>query len=368
MGEVKLFFGPNHPGMHGNYSVHMYVEGDTVVRSRPVPGFLHRGFEKLMERRLWYQNLALIPRICVPEPDINEACYAMAIEKIAKIDVPERAQWIRMIVLELARMANHFMSFPGIGGALGLYTSNYWGIADRDLILDIFEMLTGARVYHMFIIPGGVRKNLTPKIEEKIVEVLDYIESRLPDYEDLIFRNRIVHTRLKGKIILTREQALEMGVTGVGLRATGVPYDIRKVDPYLFYDRVEFSVPISSDCDAYSRLYLKYQEIYQSIRIIRQSLEKMPSGDKVNVKMSDGNALRYRIPRGMAYVHVESTRGEFGYMVVSNGGEKPYRVAVRGASYPQGLYGIEKYLPGTRIEDVPVWLNTMDVCAPEIDR
>jgi len=367
MGEVKFFFGPNHPGMHGNFSVHLHVEGDTVVKARPIPGFLHRGFEKLMERRLWFQNMALIPRICVPEPDINEICYSMAIEKIAKVDVPERAQWIRMIVLEIARMANHFMSFPGIGGPLGLYTGPNWGVADRDRILDIFEALTGARIYHMYIIPGGVRKDMTPKIEDLIWKTLDYIESRLPDYENLIFKNRIVRTRLKGKIILTREQALEMGVTGVGLRATGVPYDIRKVDPYLFYDKVDFEVPTATEGDAFSRVYLKFLEIPQSIRIIRQALEKMPAG-KVNVRISEGSALRYRVPKGYAYVHVESSRGEYGYFMVSDGEEKPYRVAVRGASYPQGLYGIEKYMPGTRIEDVPVWLATMDVCAPEIDR
>ncbi|ABR31075.1 NADH-quinone oxidoreductase subunit D [Thermosipho melanesiensis] len=367
MGEVKLFFGPNHPGMHGNFSVHMYVEGDTVVKARPLPGFLHRGFEKLMERRLWYQNLALIPRICVPEPDINELCYALAVEKIAKIDVPERAQWIRMIVLELARIANHLWSFSGIGGPIGLYTGSFWGTADRDRILDIFENLTGARVYHMYIVPGGVRKDLTPKIEKMILETLDYIESRLPDYEKLILKNRIVHTRLKGIAKLDRETALEMGVTGVGLRATGVPYDIRKVDPYLFYDKVDFEVPFSTDGDAFARVYLKFREIFQSIKIVKQALEKMPVG-KVNTPISEGSALRFRVPKGQAYVHIESTRGEYGYYMVSDGGEKPYRVVVRGASYPQTFIGVEKYLPGTRIEDVPIWLSTMDVCAPEVDR
>ncbi|QTA38062.1 NADH-quinone oxidoreductase subunit D [Thermosipho ferrireducens] len=367
MGEVKFFFGPNHPGMHGNFSVHMYVEGDTVVRAKPVPGFLHRGFEKLMERRLWYQNLALVPRICVPEPDINEMCYAMGIEKLAGVEVPERAQWIRMIILELARIANHFMSFAGIGGPLGLYTGPFWGVADRDKILDIFESLTGARIYHMYIVPGGVRKDMPPKIQDMILKTLEYIESRLDDYDNIIFKNRIVHTRLKGIALLDRNTALEMGVTGIGIRATGVPYDIRKIDPYLFYDKVEFEVPVATEGDAYSRLRLKFLEIPQSIKIIKQALEKMPEG-KVNVPISEGNALRFRVPKGQVYVHVEATRGEYGYFIVSDGGEKPYRVTIRGASYPQTLYGIEKYLPGTRIEDVPIWLDTMGICSPEVDR
>ena len=137
--EFELFFGPNHPGMHGNYSIHLMVEGDTILKAKSVPGFLHRGFEKLMERRLWMSNIALIPRICVPEPDINEMVYAMAVEKISGIQVPQRAEWIRVLILELARINAHLMSIGGLGGATGLYTDMYWAMIDRDLILDIFE-------------------------------------------------------------------------------------------------------------------------------------------------------------------------------------------------------------------------------------
>jgi len=176
-----------------------------------------------------------------------------------------------------------------------------------------------------------------------------------------------LHTRLRGIATIDTETCLKIGVTGIGLRATGVPYDIRKVAPYLFYDRVDFDVPTATEGDALARISLKPQEIRQSIRIIRQALEYMPSGP-VNAKIADGNGLRIRVPKGMAYAKVESTRGEYGYLVVSNGEEKPYRVAVRGASYPQGLYGVEHLMPGTRIDDVPIWLDTMGVCAPEIDR
>ncbi|AKI96670.1 NADH-quinone oxidoreductase subunit D [Kosmotoga pacifica] len=366
--EVKLFLGPNHPGMHGNSSVHLYVEGDTVVKSRLVPGFLHRGFEKLMERRTWMQNLALIPRICVPEPDINEMVYAMAIETLTGIEVPEKAHWIRMIILELARIAAHLMAMGGIGGATGLYTMPYWVMPDRDRILDIFEKITGARIYHMYIIPGGVRKDLPQGIEKDILEVLDYIESRSDEYENLLLKHRVIRTRTKGLGVLTREEALEMGVTGVGLRATGLPYDIRKVDPYARYDKVEFEVPTATEGDGYARFTLKYLELQQSIRIIRQCIDMMPKEGPVNVRFSRGSALRFRVPAGSVYAHVESSRGEYGYFVVSDGGEKPYRIHVRGASYPQGLYGVENKLPGTRIEDVALWLGTMDFCSPEIDR
>ncbi|MCJ7718032.1 MAG: NADH-quinone oxidoreductase subunit D [Anaerolineales bacterium] len=369
MKEVKLFLGPNHPGMHGNFSVHMYVDGDIIKKARPVPGMLHRGFEKLMERKYWMSNIALIPRICVPEPDINEMVYAMGVEALGDIEVPERAHWIRMIILELARMAVHLFALGGIGGPTGLYTSVFWAVSDRDLILDIFEEITGARIYHMYIVPGGVRKDLPAGIEEKITNFLDGMEKRLPEYEDLILHNPIIHARVKDNIMLPKEVVWELGVTGIGMRSsTGEEYDIRKVDPYAKYDEVEFAVPTANKSDALTRLRMKYFEIGQSIKIIRQCLEKMPKDGEVRAKISEGNALRWKVPKGQVYTHVECSRGDFGYYIVSNGEEKPYRIAVRGASYPQGLLGIEKYLPGYRIDDAALWLDTMGVCAPEIDR
>ncbi len=369
MKEVKLFLGPQHPGMHGNYSVHMYVDGDMIKKARPTPGFLHRGFEKLMERRFWMGNLALIPRICVVEPDINEMVYAMGIEALADVDVPERAHWIRMIILELGRLAIHMMSIGGIGGPTGMYTATYWGIAQRDLILDLFEKITGARIYHMYIVPGGVRKDLPEGILEDLAKVLDQLEKNLPEYEELILRHPIIHTRIKDNILLPASVVWELGVTGIGMRsATGAKNDLRKVKPYARYDQVEFDVPTATYSDALTRMNLKYQEMHQSIRILRQVMEKMPPDGPVRTAFSPGSALRYTVPAGMVYTAVESSRGEYGYFIVSDGKEKPYRIAVRGASYAQGLLGIEKYLPGYRIDDASIWMDTMGVCSPEIDR
>ena len=369
MREVKLFLGPQHPGMHGNYSVHMYVQGDIINKARPMPGMLHRGFEKLMERRHWMSNLALIPRICVVEPDINEMVYAMGIEALADIEVPEKAHWIRMIILELARLAIHMMSFGGIGAPTGVYTSSYWAIAQRDLILDIFEKITGARVYHMYIVPGGVRKDLPEGIIEDILAYLDELEEKLPEFKALLLESPIIHARLKDNIMLPAEVVWELGVTGIGMRsATGKVNDLRKVKPYARYDQVEFDVPTATYSDALTRVSIKYQEMHQSIRIIRQVIEKMPKEGPVRAKISTGNALRWKVPAGKIYTAVEASRGEYGYYIVSDGKEMPYRIAVRGASYPQGLLGIEKYLPGTRIDDASLWMDTMGVCSPEIDR
>ena len=366
MKEVTLFHGPNHPGMHGNFSVHLKIDGDMVVEAKPVPGMLHRGFEKLMERRLWMNNIAILLRVCVVEPDINEAVYSMATEMIAGMEVPERAQYIRVMILEMARIAIHLSSLGGIGGPTGLYTAPNWGLTDRDYILDIFEKITGARVYHMYIVPGGVRQDVTSDILKDLEKVLDNLEKRLPEYRELILEHPIIQKRTKGVAPLTREQAMSWGVTGVGLRATGVDYDVRKYDPYLVYDKLDFEIPTADFSDAYNRLWLKYREIEQSIRILRQVIANMPEGP-VRVKFP-GNALKWRVPKGDAYARIESARGEFGYYVVSDGGTSPYRVHVRGASYPQGLYGVEAGMPGTRLEDVAIWLDTMGVCAPEIDR
>ena len=183
MKEVKLFVGPQHPGMHGNASIHMYVDGDIINRAYFLPGMLHRGFEKSMEKRTWMNNIALIPRICVPEPDTNEMVYAMNIEALAKIEVPERAHWIRMLVLEMARLAIHLMAFGGCGGPTGLYTAMYWAQADRDGVLELFEEISGQRIYHMYIVAGGVRKDLPKGIEKKILAFVDDLEARLPDYD-----------------------------------------------------------------------------------------------------------------------------------------------------------------------------------------
>lgn len=368
MKEMKLFLGPQHPGMHGNASVHMFVDGDIIKRSYLLPGMLHRGFEKQMERKLWVNNISLIPRVCVPEPDINEMCFATAAEKLLKLDVPERAHWIRMLILELARISAHLMAYGGLGGPTGNYTLMYHAHADRNLILDIFEQITGARVYHQYIVIGGVRKDLPEGIEKDIHKFIDDLESRLGEYRDLGIDNPTIIKRIKDTIMLPAEVVWELGVTGIGMRsAVGKEYDVRKVVPYARYDQVDFVVPTSDYSDARARLDIKVKEVQQSINIIRQVLAKMPEGP-VRVKPSRGQSMRWTVPAGYAYSAIESSRGEFGYYMVSNGGTSPYRVGVRGASYPQGLLGIERYLPGTRIDDAALWVDTMGICSPEIDR
>jgi NADH-quinone oxidoreductase subunit D len=363
--EYNLFIGPNHPGIEGNFAVKLWVEGDTVLRAKTEGGYLHRGFEKLMEERLFIQNIAIVCRICVPDPDPNEENYARAIEEIAGIEVPERAKWIRAMVLELSRIASHLFTFGGHAGTVGLYTMPNWSIADRDRILDLFEELVGGRVYHIYIMPGGVRRDLPAGFKSRVREVMDYIESRLPEYDDLFFNNALLYKRARGIGVLTQEEAVSWGATGPNLRATGLARDVRRDDPYEIYSKLEFDIPTRTEGDAYARLMVRRREIEESIRIVRQIVDKIPEGPVWN---KIPNPLKWKVPAGDAYVRTESSKGEYAYYMVSDGGQRPYRVHVRGASTTHGVHILENLLVGTRIEDVSQVMFSLDACPPEVDR
>ena len=363
--EYNMFIGPNHPGIEGNFALKLTLEGDTIVQARTDAGYLHRGFEKLMEQRLYMQNIAIVPRICVPDPDPNEENYARAIEAIAHIEVPRRAQFIRVMMLELSRIASHLFAFGGFAGTLGLYTMPNWSISDRDRILELFEALTGARIYHIYIIPGGVRRDLPEGFAQRVKDTLFYIESKLLEYDNLLFENSIIRKRSRGIGVIPPEKAMEWGVTGPNLRAAGFAHDVRIDDPYEVYNELEFDIPIAHESDALARMLVRRKEVEESIRIIRQVLDKMPSGPVWN---KQPNPLKWKVPAGDAYVRTESSKGEYAYYMVSNGDVRPYRVHVRGASVTHGVHVLEKLLIGTRIEDASQVMFSLDACPPEVDR
>ncbi len=365
MKTYELFIGPQHVGITGNFSVILELEGNLVKKATANPGFLHRGFEKLMEMRGYIHNVPIVCRICVPDPDPNEANYAMAVEKLLGIEPPPRAKYIRTIVLELSRIASHLFTFGGHAGALGLYTLPNWSISDRDFILDLFEMLTGGRVYHIYIYPGGVRRDLPDGFIEKTKEVLDYLEKRLEDYDRLYFDSYMFRKRTVGIGIIKQEEAIDWGVTGPNLRATGVRADIRKDDPYAAYGELDFEVPILTGGDAHDRMMIRRMEVSESIKIIRQALDNLPDGP---IREKVPNPMRFVVPPGDTYVKVESSKGEYGYYMVSNGKDKPYRVYIRGASMTHGIHVLERLLPGNYLADVSQIMFSLDVCPPEIDR
>ncbi len=362
---THLYFGPQHPGVTGNMSIEMWFDGDEITKAITHVGYLHRGFEKLMERRLWIQNFPLVSRICVPEPDINEECYALAVEKLTGIEVPVRAKWIRTLVLELARLAVNLMAFGGQAGTIGLGTGAMWGITFRDFILDLFEELSGARIYHMYIIPGGVRRDLPEGFETRILVALEIIEERLPEMERLILNNSVFKDRTVGVGVVKPEWVDELGLVGPIARGSGSIRDVRKNSPYEVYEELRFDVVTENGCDIYSRAKVRRREIDLSISLIRQILDFMPDG---TVAAPLPNLTEWKIPAGEVYTRVESARGEYGYYVVSDGGLKPRRVHVRGPSFIHAITLLERMLVGANIADVSNIMVSLTTCPPEIER
>lgn len=363
--ELELYFGPQHLGMVGNFSITLNVEGDRILKAQANPGYLHRGFEKLMEYRTWIQNFPLVCRINVVEPDHIEMIYAMAVEKLAGMEVPERTHYIRSIYLELARVGSHLFGLWAYANMLGFDTIAQWAMYHRDLILDLFEELTGGRVYHIYIWPGGVRRDFPPGFKDKVVKTLHSIGGCVPDYDGAFFNNRLFYKRAKGIGKLTQEEAKRWGATGQTLRATGMEFDIRKVEPYAAYDKVEWNVPTREDGDAYSRVLVIRDEMIESVHMIFKLLDAMPEGP---VYTRIPNPFKWKIPEGQTYVRCESSRGELGLYMVSSGGDKPYRVHFRTPSYPHGLTILEKLLQNASIADVGNIMISLYVVAPEIDR
>lgn len=365
--EYELYFGPNHPGIEGNYALKCRLRGDEVQYLEADGGYLHRGFEKLMEERLWIQNVALVPRICVPDPVPMEETYAQGVEALGGLQVPERAQWIRVMMLEMSRICAHLFYFGGHAATIGMYSNMFWGVTDRDRILDLFEELTGARIYHMFVTPGGVRRDLPEGFLDRLSGVLDYIDSRLPDFDNLFFNNAVLVNRATGTGRMTQEQALSWGVTGPNLRACGLPFDVRRDDPYLVYDELEFDIPVDEGGDAMARTLVRRGELIQSIGILRQIIDRLPAVQGP-IRCPLPNPLAWNIPAGNAYVRTESSKGELAFYVVSHGGTKPWRVHVRGPSSMHAVQVLERLGVGARIEDVAQIMFSLDACPPEVDR
>jgi len=363
---LKLWQGPQHPGITGNMSLELTVNGDEVVDLRTHVGYLHRGFEKLMERRTYIQNFPIVCRICVPEPDFNEYLYAATVEELAGIQVPEKADWLRNLTLEMARLASFLQWIGGQTGAFGMGTIGQWGITHRDYVLDLFEELSGGRIYHMFIIPGGVRGDLPQGFDERARTVLDKVENLLDDIERAMFHNAVFKMRAKGLGVVPREMIDSYGITGPNARAAGVARDVRKDQPYLLYDQLDFEVVTGTGSDAYDRAWVRFLEMHQSISLIRQMLDRMPKSGPIHTQLP--NPLHWKIPAGQTYRRAECTRGEYGYYLASDGSGYPRRVYVRGPSYTHAVALMESMAVGANIADIAGLMVSFHTYPPEIER
>ena len=362
--EYDLYFGPAHPGS-GNFGVKLKIAGEIVASARADPGYLHRGFEKLMEYRVPIQNSVLSDRICVLEALNWNLIHAEAVEELLEIEPPERAKYIRVIMAELSRIQSHIIWFGAFSIGTGFDTGFKLAFGYRDYILDLFELITGGRVYPAgYICPGGVRRDFPDGAIQKITHVLGQI-GRMVRIEEM--ENPGLVARAKGIGILKLEDAIKLGATGPVLRASGLKTDVRKDEPYEVYDRFDFEVPVRKEGDTYARYLLGIEEMKQSIKIIKQALQQLPEGEVIAPKFKRIK-LATKIPEGDVYVRNEVARGEAGIYMVSDGGDKPYRVKIRGPSFLHMIPVLEYLLIGAQIADVPAIYWSLNVCPADLDR
>ncbi|MEA1918999.1 MAG: NADH-quinone oxidoreductase subunit D [Campylobacterota bacterium] len=363
---ITIYHGPQHPGITGNMSVELDLRGETITRAQTHVGYLHRGFEKLIERRTIIQAFTIVCRICVPEPDPNEANFAMAVENLTGIEVSEKATMIRVMVLEMARMATQLLWMGGQSGSVGLATVGQWSIYDRDLILDLFEALTGGRVYHMYIYPGGVRRELPENFLARLGEFLDYFEKRLIEYDRIFFDNASFKKRAIGVGVVNADEALRNGYVGQVLRGCGIKHDLRRDNPYLGYENFDFEIPSFDGGDVYARALVRRAELRESVKILRQVITQMPKEGAIMQKIPKHR--KFKLPKDDTYVAVESARGEFGYYMAGDGSEYIRRMQVKGPSLIHGFTLLETLLENEELSNVAMIMNSLGICPPEIER
>jgi len=361
--EFIVNMGPQHPSTHGVLRVILRVDGEEIVDARPDVGFLHRCFEKVVEGCDYKQVVPFTDRLDYVSSLTNELAYVVAVEKLAGIEVPERAQWLRVLVAELQRIASHLVWFGTFALDLGATTPFLYAIRERELILDMFEALTGARLTYSYMRIGGVRGDLPPGFGAKAREFLKLMPSRLSEYENLIMKNRIFVNRLKGVGRVSAEQAVAYGASGPTLRGSGVDFDLRRDEPYAAYDRFEFGVPLGSpDGDVYDRAVCRFAEMYESLKIVEQALEGLPEG---NVQAKVPRVLKP--PAGEVYSRIESPRGEVGVYIVSDGSAKPHRVKWRAPSFVH-LQLLPLMGRGHLLADMVAVIGSIDIILGEVDR
>ena len=360
--EYFLNMGPQHPSTHGVLRLVLRLDGENVLGVVPHLGYVHRSLEKVAESQTYIQNIHLTDRLDYLSSHINNLGYCLAMEQALDIGVPERGEYIRVMVSELQRIQSHLLWWGVSGMDLGAVTTFLYGFKERELITDIFEELCGARLTMNFFRPGGSFADVTESFIPRVRNVIEAMKKALDEYNTLLTGNIIFQERTKNIGILSRETALSYGCSGAVLRASGVSYDVRKNDPYSIYDRFDFDVPVGSNGDCFDRYSLKMEEMAQSVHILEQAVESFPEGPY----RSQQKAV-YKLPKGSYYSQVETARGLLGTYIVAEGGPKPYRVKFRSPSF-SNLNILNELAVGHKIADVVTILATLDFVVPDIDR
>lgn len=391
-GQVKIRpytinFGPQHPAAHGVLRLVMELDGEVVERADPHIGLLHRGTEKLIEHKSYLQAIPYFDRLDYVAPMNQEHAFALAVEKLLKITPPLRAQYIRVLYSELTRILNHLLSITTYALDVGAITPALWGFEEREKGMEFYDRVCGARLHANYFRPGGVHQDLPDGLLEDIAAWADSLPAFFDDLEGLLTENRIFKQRTVDIGVVTKEQALDWGFTGPMLRATGMPWDLRKSQPYDVYDKMDFDIPVGLTGDCYARYLVRVEEMHQSVRIMKQCIEKMPGGpvmvddhkitppSRADMKGSMEALIHhfklytegYHVPAGETYTAVEAPKGEFGVYLVSDGSSKPYRCHIRAPGFAH-LQGLDFMSRGHMLADAVAIIGSMDIVFGEIDR
>lgn len=380
-------FGPQHPAAHGVLRLLLEMEGEIVQRTDPHIGFLHRGTEKLIEHKTYLQALPYFDRLDYVSPMNQEHAYVLAIEALLGLDVPLRGQYIRVLFAELTRIANHLLNLSTFGMDVGAMTPFLWMFEDREVIMNFYERVSGARIHAAYFRPGGVHQDVPSDVLDDIATFAERFPKTIDDVEAMLTENRIFKQRTVGIGAVTGDEAIAWGFSGPMLRASGVAWDLRKAEPYDVYEQLQFRIPITHNGDCYDRYLIRVAEMRESVSLIRQCLELMPKGSVMTedakvapprrgeMKQSMEAMIHhfklfsegFRVPKGQVYRAVEAPKGEFGVYLVADGSTRPYRCKIRAPGYAF-LQGMNFMSRGHMLADVVAILGSMDIVFGEVDR
>jgi NADH-quinone oxidoreductase subunit D len=385
--KVVLNFGPQHPAAHGVLRLILEMDGEVINKADPHIGLLHRGTEKLIENKTYLQAIPYFDRLDYVSPMCQEHAFALAVEALLECKVPRRAQFIRVMFSELTRILNHIMNITTHALDVGATTPLLWLFEEREKIMEFYEKVSGSRMHANYFRPGGVAQDLPDGILEDILTFVNQFGKKLGDVESLLNENRIWKQRLVNIGVVSQKEAMDWGFSGPVLRGSGIAWDLRKSSPYDVYSEMEFDVPIGKSGDSYDRYLVRVEEMYQSLRIIRQTIDKIPDGPiktddpkispptRAKMKESMESMINhfklytegYNVPRGEIYRCVEAPKGEFGVYLYSDGGNRPYRCRIKAPGFAH-LQGLDFMARGHLIADVVNIIASLDIVFGEIDR
>jgi len=384
---MNLNFGPQHPAAHGVLRLILELDGEMIERADPHIGLLHRGTEKLIEHKTYTQAIPYFDRLDYVAPMNQEHAFALAIEKLLKVEVPIRAQYIRVIFCEIGRILSHILNITTQALDVGALTPSLWGFEEREKLMVFYERVSGSRLHANYFRPGGVHIDLPAGLEEDIYEFCKSFPNVIEDLETLLTDNRIFKQRNVDIGIVSKQEALDHGFSGVMIRGSGIPWDLRKSNPYECYEEFNFKIPVGKNGDCYDRYLCRIEEMKESIKIIMQALEKIPKGPVMTLNTKVGPPKRrdmkmsmealinhfklytegYHVPVGEVYAAVEAPKGEFGVYLIADGTNKPYRCKIKAPGFVH-LQAMNYMIKGHMLADVPAVLGSMDIVFGEVDR